>query len=114
MQDRRREQRWPAYLGGAITYSKSFPAFKCLVRNISARGARLAVTGGTIPDSFDLVVPYRQAEYRARTRWRTAQAIGVEFQQGDTAAPIPLSLARRIKQLESENAELRRRLGGDA
>jgi hypothetical protein len=111
MQDRRREQRWPAYLGGTITYSKRVAVLDCLVRNISPRGARLTIASGIVPDAFELHIPQQQAEYHARMRWRSADAIGVEFSHAqDAAAPVPLSLVRRIKRLENENAGLRRRL----
>ncbi len=114
MQDRRREQRWPAYLGGTITYSKRVAVLDCLVRNISPSGARLTIASGVVPDAFDLHIPQQQVEYRVRMRWRSADAIGVEFAHAqDAAAPIPLSLARRVKRLESENAGLRRRLRED-
>jgi hypothetical protein len=116
MKDRRREQRWPVYLGGSIAFSSRFKAVDCVVRNISPRGARLAIeSSGTVPDAFDLLIPQKQSEYRARARWRKSDAIGVEFTRADeTKAPIPLSLARRIRRLEKENAALRQRLrGGD-
>jgi hypothetical protein len=115
MQDRRREQRWPAYLGGTITFSKRVAVLDCLVRNISHSGARLTIGSGVVPDAFDLQIPQQQAEYRARMRWRSAEAIGVEFASvQDATAPVPLSLARRIRRLESENAGLRRKLRDEA
>jgi hypothetical protein len=115
MRDRRKEQRFPAYLGGRITFSKRFAVADCLVRNTSATGARLVLHNGAfIPDEFDLSIPHRQADYRVRARWRSIDAIGVEITTHAAApAPVPLSLARRMKRLESENAVLKRRLRED-
>ena len=108
MLDRRKQQRWPAYLGGRIAFSKRFAAAECLVRNTSAAGAKLVIhNGGFIPDEFDLMIPHRRAEYRVRARWRSLDAIGVEFTRAQNAdAPIPISLARRMKRLERENENL--------
>jgi hypothetical protein len=116
MLDRRKEQRWPAYLGGRIAFSKRFAAAECLVRNTSAAGAKLIVhNGGFIPDEFDLLIPHRQAAVRVRTCWRSLEEIGVEFTQVQNPdAPIPISLARRMKRLKSENENLKRRLRDEA
>jgi len=46
-----------------------------------------------------------------RACWRTLDEVGVEILPLDASdAPIPLTLARRPKILEAENAALRRRL----
>ena len=112
MLDRRKQQRWPAYLGGKIAFSTRFAAAECLVRNTSADGAKLVVhNGGFIPDEFDLLIPHRKAEYRVRACWRSLDEIGVAFTGAQNAdAPIPISLARRMKRLARENENLRRRL----
>ncbi|NVO14121.1 MAG: PilZ domain-containing protein [Rhodoplanes sp.] len=112
MQDRRREQRWPAYLRGRISFADRFAAVDCLIRNTSATGARLAVHNGVfVPDEFDLAIPRKSTEVRVRARWRTVDAIGVEIADPPAAdAPIPISLARRIRELEAANEALERRL----
>jgi hypothetical protein len=112
MQERRKQQRWPAYLGGRAAFSLHSTA-DCLIRNISDGGARLAVHGDQlIPDEFELTIPQRNAVYRARARWRAFEDLGVELESplhaGD--APVPLSLVRRLKKVEDENAGLKRRI----
>lgn len=112
MQERRKQQRWPTYLRGRISFADRFAAVDCLVRNTSATGARLAIHNGAfVPDEFDLAIPRKSTEVRVRTRWRTAEAIGVEIADAPAAdAPIPLSMARRIRELEAANESLKRRL----
>jgi len=112
MLDRRREQRWPAYLGGKISFSKRFSAADCLVRNTSPRGARLVIYNGCfVPDEFDLSIPCKRVSYRVRARWRRFEVIGVEIAHPPAAgAPVPLHYVRRIRQLEAENSRLKNRL----
>ncbi|MBK5957070.1 hypothetical protein CCR97_02415 [Rhodoplanes elegans] len=115
MQDRRREQRWPAYLRGRISFANRFSAVDCLIRNTSPRGARLAVhNSAVVPDEFDLAIPRKGTEVRVRARWRSFEIIGVEVVTAPAAdAPIPIGLARRIRDLEAANDSLRRRLAQD-
>jgi hypothetical protein len=48
-----------------------------------------------------------------RACWRGAEDVGVEIVPLEAAeAPIPLTLARRLKILEAENAALKRQLRG--
>ena len=112
MQERRKEGRSPAYLGGQITTDRRLVAIDCIVRNTSGAGARLEVPNATmLPETFELHIPRKNSAYRVRARWRRLEDVGVEvepLEQSD--APVPLALARRIRRLEAENAGLRRRL----
>jgi hypothetical protein len=110
-QERRKEQRSPAFMGGQITTDRKLIAIDCVVRNMSGAGAKLVVPNATLlPEEFELHVPRRESAYRVRTRWRRLRELGVEVMPLAANAPVPLSLARRIKRLETENAALRRRL----
>ncbi len=114
MQDRRKEGRSPSYLGGQITTDRRLIAIDCVVRNTSGSGARLIVPGATLlPDVFDLHIPRKNCAYRVRARWRHVDDVGVEvvpLEESD--APIPIAMARRLRQLEAENAALRQQLSG--
>jgi hypothetical protein len=114
-QERRKEARSPSYLGGQITTDRRLIAIDCVVRNTSGAGARLVVPHATLlPDVFELHIPKKNSAYRVHTRWRGAGDVGVEVMPLDaTEAPIPLTLARRLKVLEAENAALRRQLAGE-
>jgi hypothetical protein len=112
MLERRKEGRSPAYLGGQITTSRRLTAIDCIVRNTSGAGARLMLPNATLlPEIFELHIPRKNSAYRVQARWRRLEDVGVEivpFEASD--APIPISLARRIRRLEDENAGLRKRL----
>jgi hypothetical protein len=112
--ERRKEGRSPSYLGGQITTDRRLIAIDCVVRNTSGAGARLAVPHATLlPDEFELHIPKKNCAYRVRACWRRTEEVGVEIVPLEVAdAPIPLTLARRLKILEAENAALKRRLAG--
>ena len=111
MEERRKEQRWPAYLGATAIFNKLISA-NCIVKNTSSAGARLVLHNTPlIPDEFDVVVPRKNAEWRARVKWRRLEQIGVELAVRQTAeAPVSLEEARRLRHLKKQNAALRRRL----
>ena len=112
MQERRKDQRSPSYVGGHITTDRKLISIDCVVRNTSGAGAKLVVPNATLlPEVFELHVPYRNSAYRVRACWRRLQDVGVEILPLEAAeAPVPFAMARRLKQLEAENAGLRRRL----
>jgi PilZ domain-containing protein len=112
MLDRRREQRWPAYLGGTLSFNKRLSAADCVVRNTSPHGAKLALRGTPfVPDEFDLLIPHWHAEYRMRVKWRRHDHIGIEVVHCDISRqPTLIAQARRLKRLERENKALHTRL----
>jgi len=112
MQERRKEQRWRAYIGGRVSFFHGRSTADVLIRNTSSSGAKIVVHNGRfIPDQFDLTVPQWQTVVRATARWRRRDQIGIEFERPHkNEAPIPISLGRRLKQLESKNAELKQRI----
>ena len=110
-QERRTQPRMPTYLGAQITTDHKLIAIDCVVRNMSGTGAKLLVPSTTlIPDEFVLQITSRETAYRVRPRWRRHRALGVEVVPLADHAPVPITAARRIKELETENAGLKRRL----
>lgn len=129
MSEHRRESRLRTFLKGRIIFNKGASTMDCLVRDLSASGARLALTEtSTLPESFDLYIPQKDRTYRATLCWRRADGIGITFVDEAAPAPVPvpvpaaaapppadeaaamLALVRRISELEAENAALRRLL----
>jgi len=110
--ERRQHPRMPTYLGAQITTDHKLVAIDCVVRNMSGKGAKLLVPSTTlIPDEFVLQITSRETAYRVRPRWRRHRALGVEVVPlAADHAPVPIAAARHIRQLEAENAALRRRL----
>jgi PilZ domain len=109
--NRRSSARNRSFIRGRIQFNNGQASFDCLVRDLSQTGARLAVTGSApLPDVFELLLPSRDARFRAQVRWRHADDIGVAFLNADAplgAAPHadPMS---RLAELEAENAKLRK------
>ena len=111
MEERRKEQRWPAYLGATAVFNRQLSA-NCIVKNTSGSGAKLVLHNTPlIPDEFDVSVPHKNGEWRARVKWRQFDQIGVEFApREDSAEPVSLEEVRRLRELKKENKLLRRRV----
>jgi hypothetical protein len=137
MLERRKQQRWPAYWAGRISFKQSGSVAECLIRNTSGDGAKLVLSGTVfVPREFDLNIPKHRADYRAKVIWRRTEEVGVAFERIDTGdVPLPASrltrpqmaqqstgslaahepltpmaLLRQLKKLRQQNASLRRRL----
>jgi hypothetical protein len=120
MSEHRREIRQRTFLKGRIVFNKGASSMDCLVRDMSASGARLSLSETTtLPDAFELYIPQKDKTYRSTLAWRRQDSVGITFL--DEAAPAPavpptdeasslLALVRRVSELEAENAALRRLL----
>ena len=102
MAERRKSVRSRTYLGGVIAFNKRRSTMNCYVRNISAAGARVALTNAAvIPDQFDLAIAQKERSYRARMVWRGAHEAGVAFLSEYTQdVPVPLDWVRRLRDCE--------------
>lgn len=126
MSEHRRETRQRVFLKGRIVFNNGSSSFDCLVRDMSSSGARLVMSDATtLPEAFDLYIPQKDRTYRAILRWRREDGIGVIFDEPAraqaAAAPDPAAteasvtmLLRRVSELETENAALRRLLASMA
>lgn len=127
MSEHRKETRQRVFLKGRIVFNNGSSSFDCLVRDMSSSGARLVMSDATtLPEVFDLYIPQKDRTYRATLRWRREDGIGVTFEEpartaGAPAAPDPATteasmslLLRRVSELETENAALRRLLASMA
>lgn len=117
MSELRRETRLRTFLKGRIIFNNGNSSMDCLVRDLSASGARLMLSQtATLPAGFDLVIPAKDRTHKATLRWRKDDSIGVTFaEEGARPAPsmadaTPAALIARIQELEAENATLRRLL----
>lgn len=111
MLERRKEQRWPAYLAGRIVSERRKPTLDCLIRNTSPSGARLVLDqAGLLPVEFSLQIPRKRAELRVRVCWRNVHEIGVEAAFESQSAPIDLAVERQMRRLEEHTQQLKRRL----
>lgn len=77
---RRSEERVPTLVSAQIT--RAGRVIDCVVRDISAKGARLRVPdAGAVPQRFELFLK-ATGEYRPATvRWRRKTEVGISFAQ---------------------------------
>ncbi len=115
MSERRNTPRQKSFLKGCIYFNNRRSAFDCLVRDISAQGAKLVFPDVlSTPDVFDLYIPQKEQTLSARVVWRHGGEIGVAFahavQVHDPAHAADADLAERVQKLEAEIAALRKML----
>jgi len=86
-------------------------SFPCLVMQISATGARIAVDGQTaMPENFQIAIPQRGIDCGARLMWRRAGHAGIAFKvapEAEAAAETSQNPNARTQALEAENKALR-------
>jgi hypothetical protein len=109
MSEARRSERIRAFLGAKIIFNNRMSIIDCVVRNISATGAKLALAGSLpVPGEFELQIPQKGCSYRARLVWRNNEGAGVEF----ITADVQKSTEARLREIEIENAQLKERVLG--
>ncbi len=118
MLEGRRPERARSLLRAQIIFNQSLSTIECVVKNISATGAKLALSDTlTVPSEFDVHIPQKGKTYHARMVWRDTAAIGVEFIQPeahteDGAHPEQSlsEIEKRMRALQLQNAELKIRV----
>jgi hypothetical protein len=109
--ERRRVARQKSFLRGMIYFNNRRNVVDCLIRDISAYGARLIFSDAvTIPDMLDLYIPQKEQTLRTHVIWRHGQEVGVAFAQAAHMDPVaePGDLAERVARLEMEIIGLKR------
>jgi hypothetical protein len=78
---------------GVVAYNDRHVTIPCLVRDVSATGARLRIEASvTAPDTFDLIIDLDGMEASCQVVWRKGTDMGVRF----LAAPRMVS-AKRVQ-----------------
>jgi hypothetical protein len=112
MHDRRSSARRKTYFGGRLVINDRWSTMDCVLRNISAHGAKLASTApatAAVPDEFDLEVFRMGLTFRARTIWRRRNELGVCFiERPEQETQRDLSI--RLRKLNAERSRLVRRI----
>ncbi|MGA8171347.1 MAG: PilZ domain-containing protein [Methylocystis sp.] len=95
--ERRAAPRRRLYLEGEIVPPESGGETSCVIRDMSATGARLRLTGSA-PTVFDLRIPRDGTVHHARRVWKNGDEFGVAFVGEDVkapATPLPIMVLRR-------------------
>jgi hypothetical protein len=78
--DRRLAPRLKTLLTGILVFDENGTTMDCLVRNLSAYGARLVLADAfRLPDEFNLRVPHHDQTHRAKVIWRRGDDAGVSL-----------------------------------
>ena len=65
---------------GKIAYSDRHVTIECTVRDMSATGARLRVSGSvSAPDTFELLIELDGLEANCQVVWRSGPDLGIKF-----------------------------------
>lgn len=119
MQNMRSAERIRSFLRAQIIFNNRMSTIDCIIKNISATGARIALNDTlAVPTEFDIYIPQKSRGHHARLVWRDKDAIGVEFTdpQATTAPSAPaaelpaMGGEARLRDLEFQNAELKARI----
>ena len=113
MADLRRANRARTVLRATIIFNNRNSSIDCVVRNIADLGAKIIVDETiAIPQQFELKVPQKGRSFTAKVIWRTGNEIGVVFENelvNNNALPVGHDLAERLRELERENAALKKK-----
>ena len=109
--ERRKSLRQKSFLRGHINNGLS--DVDCLIRDLSATGARLLFSRGiSMPSVIDLRIPGKNQVLRAQVEWRNGDEMGVSFVEAAPRKTSPkgdyAELAERMVRLEADMAALRK------
>ncbi|HLH49898.1 MAG TPA: PilZ domain-containing protein [Roseiarcus sp.] len=113
MIERRRVRRQKSLLRGTLYFDKKRGMMSCLVRDVSAEGARIIFSEAVvIPGQVTLHIPQREQTWLAHVEWRRGDEIGLSFAAAEPEAvpPKPAEVTDRMTQLEGEIGALKRKL----
>jgi hypothetical protein len=104
--------RQRTFLKGTLFYDNRRGSIECVVRDMSASGARLTFDHpANVPDNVELFIPNKQQTLRARVQRRGPNEVGIAFEIERSLEPRRASdaeLQQRVKTLEAEIATLKR------
>jgi len=112
MQDRRRQFRNRVYYGGLLAFNGRSSTLDCIVRNFSARGAKIEIEGSAVlPDKLDFTVERKGLSCLARLVWRNQTQAGLVFaEERAVDDAVPLEWARKLRASERANRVLQARI----
>jgi hypothetical protein len=110
--ERRKVQRVRTYFQGRIDFTQGLLLTECLVRDLSAGGARLALPATVaVPDEFEITIAQRSLSCRAKTVWSRPHEVGIAFLESNVSVTQePSNAAERIRTLERERSALKTKI----
>ena len=84
--DRRLAPRLKTLLTGVLVFDENGTTMDCVVRNISAYGAKVVIADAfRLPDGFNLKVPHHDQTHRAKVIWRRGDNAGLALADAEDA-----------------------------
>jgi hypothetical protein len=125
MAERRGSERLKAFLKGTLYFHHGRSSVDCLIRDLSATGARLLVPDTVrIPKTFEVHVRNKPEPLLASMKWRRDDEIGISFveakqrarnaDRSDDMKRRMAALERQIENLRTELLKLQRVRGANA
>jgi hypothetical protein len=103
--DRRLAPRLKTLLTGILVFDESGTTMDCVVRNISAYGAKVVIADAfRLPDEFNLKVPHHDQTHRAKVIWRRGDNAGLGLSDAEDGVHRE---HRRMTQREMKRAHQR-------
>ena len=114
MGEPRKSPRARTMWGAQSRFNNRSSTVDCQIRNMSEEGAKIIIHDHlSIPQRFEFHVPQKGRSFKAKVIWRQDNEAGLEFLQDNAVqatASSATNLSERLKELETENASLRRRV----
>lgn len=105
MVEHRKAPRQKSLLQGRVYFNNRRSSIDCIVRDISATGAKLTFSSAVeTPAVVELYIPNKDETRPARIVWRRGEDVGLTF---ISASESDLDLSARVERLEEEIKELR-------
>lgn len=106
MIERRRHHRGRVLFGAAVDFNRRQSTLDCIIRNVSAEGAKIVFSGGMpIPDHVHLTIRHRGETVPARTVWQRGNEAGLAFDR-EQAEPD------RVIDFAAHRRAIKRRIDG--
>jgi len=106
MQQARSASRLRSFLKGRIRFNGGLRSLECLVRDISATGARLEISEAvSLPDRFELYLPHQAITHNASIEWRRGNQLGITFggaKGSSSNSSEEREMVTRVQHLEAE------------
>jgi hypothetical protein len=114
MKERRALVRHKTLIKGRIYFNNRLSSMDCIVRDLTASGARLEFSENvTLPSAFELYIPNRDEYFHARVEWRKGNNLGISLTAEGTAKERSEGdnpMIDRLAKLEHAVAVLQKRL----
>ena len=97
------------FLAARLSYASGAISVACTVTQLSAIGAKIKVADPrSLPEIFEIIIPQRDLQCRARMVWQAESKAGIEFLP-DTPAPrlTTADYIEKIRALEVLNAKFK-------